>query len=71
MYLDVSGSDFSVRNTHSIIERIRIAANLRISTLEPRFNADTLAQGRIEGEFGDALLALWRFATQGRLRLCP
>ena len=64
MYLDVSGSDFSVRNTHSVIERIRIAANLRISTLEPRFNADTLAQGRIEGEFGDALLALWRFATQ-------
>ena len=64
MYLDVSGSDFSVRNTHSVIERIRIAANLRIAALEQRFNAEALAQGRIEGEFGDALLTLWRFATQ-------
>ena len=47
-----------------MIERIRIASNLRIESLEQRFNAETLQTGRIEGPCGDALVALWRCATQ-------
>lgn len=64
MYLDVSGADFAVRGTHTVIERIRIASNLRIESLEQRFNTETLQTGRIEGPSGDALFALWRCATQ-------
>jgi exoribonuclease-2 len=64
MYLDVAGADFSVRGTHSVTERIRIASNLRIDSLQQRFNAESLQSGRVEGPSGDALSALWRLATQ-------
>jgi exoribonuclease-2 len=64
MYLDVDGRDFTVRGSHSTIERIHIAANLRIETLEQRFHAAALATGCIAGPFGDALMVLWRLATQ-------
>ena len=64
MYLDVDGTDFAVRDVHSAVERVRIAANLRIESLEQRFNDDSLKSGHIDGEFGDELFALWRVAKE-------
>ena len=62
MYVTLD-ADLTVQGTHSAVERVPIAANLRIDSLEARFNAAALEAGRIEGEFGAELLLLWRFAT--------
>lgn len=63
MYVTLD-ADLAVQGSHSVVERVPIAANLRIDTLETRFNTAALEAGRIEGEFGAELLLLWRFATQ-------
>jgi exoribonuclease-2 len=63
MYMTLDG-ELGVVNTHSVVERVPIAANLRIDSLETRFNEAALAAGKIEGEFGPELLLLWRFATR-------
>lgn len=63
MYVTLD-ANLAVLGTHSIVERVPIAANLRIDSLEPRFNAAALEAGRIEGEFGAELFLLWRFATE-------
>ncbi len=68
MYLDVAGSDFSVRATHSVLERVPVAANLRIGELGERFNDTAIAAGQVEGRFGAELLALWKLAAGLRAR---
>ena len=63
MYVTLN-ADLTVQGTHSVVERVPIAANLRIDSLETRFNVAALQAGAIEGEFGSELFLLWRFATQ-------
>ncbi|SCY37178.1 exoribonuclease-2 [Nitrosospira sp. Nl5] len=63
MYLDVA-DDFTVVNTTSRIERVKVAANLRHDTLEERFNESTVAGGNLDHPFGKELLALWNFACK-------
>ena len=61
MYLDVA-DDFTITATHSCIEQVRIAANLRHDTLEQHFNEYTLAGDNLDHPFGKELRALWNFA---------
>jgi exoribonuclease-2 len=64
MYLEVDGETLSVLNTDSRIERIHIAANLRHDTLEPLFNEETLAAGKLDYEYAQELALLWQLAQK-------
>jgi len=44
------------------VERVPIVANLRIDSLEEKFNETTLAEGRLDFPFGEELGLLHRFA---------
>lgn len=44
------------------VERVPIVANLRIDSLEKKFNETTLAEGRLDFPFGEELGLLHRFA---------
>ncbi len=63
MYLDVA-DDFTITATHSRIEQVKIAANLRHDTLEQHFNEYTLANDSLDHPFGKELRALWDFACK-------
>lgn len=63
LYLDVS-DDFTVTNTESRIEKIRIAANLRHNALEQHFNEASLNRGGFEHTFSKELSLLWKFACK-------
>lgn len=63
MYLDVA-DDFTITATHSCIEQVKIAANLRHDTLEQHFNEYTLAGDNLNHPFGKELRALWNFACK-------
>ena len=63
MYLDVA-DDFTVTTTHSRIEQVRIAANLRHDTLEEHFNEYTLERSSLNCVFGQELRTLWNFARK-------
>ncbi|MGE0556713.1 MAG: ribonuclease catalytic domain-containing protein [Burkholderiales bacterium] len=61
VYFDIA-PDFSVRSHETRVERVFIADNLRHETLEPVFNAETLARGSVDHEQGATLSWLWQFA---------
>ena len=63
MYLDVA-DDFTVIATHSRLEQVQIAANLRHDALEEHFNEHTLAAGNVDYPFGKELAVLWNFACK-------
>lgn len=63
LYLDVA-DDFTVTATHSRIEQVKIAANLRHDTLEQHFNEYTLAANNLDHPFGKELRLLWNFACK-------
>lgn len=55
---------FEIVSHESRIERVPIAANLRLHEIEPHLAAEALNQGKIpDCPFGDTLLTLWRFAA--------
>ncbi len=64
LYLEVDAATLAVLNTESRVERIHIAANLRHDTLEPLFNEDTLAAGKLDYPFAPELTLLWNFAQK-------
>ena len=64
MYLEVDAMNLAVISTDSRVERIRIAANLRHDTLEPLFNEDTLAAGKLDYAFAPELKLLWELAQK-------
>jgi len=64
MYLEVEADTLAVINTESRVERIHIAANLRHDTLEPLFNEDTLAAGKLDYPFAPELRLLWDLAQK-------
>lgn len=62
LYLNVS-EDFEIVSHESRLERVHIAANLRLHEIEPHMNADQLNAGDVpDCPHGDTLRTLWRFA---------
>lgn len=64
MYLEVDAATLAVVSTESRVERIHIAGNLRHDTLEPLFNAETLAAGSRDYPHAQELALLWDFAQK-------
>ena len=55
---------FEILNNESRVERVPIAANLRLHEIEPHMELDALNRGDIPNcPYGDTLLTLWRFAA--------
>jgi exoribonuclease-2 len=68
LYLVIDATSGEVLASDSRLERVAIAANLRLAELDARLNAQSVAAGRVEGAWGAELFALWRFARQLRER---
>ena len=64
MYNEVDGETLAILGHESRVERIHIAANLRHDTLEPLFNEETLAAGRLDYPFANELTLLWSLAQK-------
>lgn len=62
MYVDVNETTLAIEHIESRVELVEIAANLRHETLEPLFNDTTIRAGKLDCEYADELLLLWRFA---------
>jgi len=64
LYVEVDATTLAVTNSESRIERLHIAANLRHDTLEPLFNEETLAAGKLDYAYAPELKLLFDFANQ-------
>ncbi|MDD2774473.1 MAG: RNB domain-containing ribonuclease [Gallionella sp.] len=64
MYLEVDAETLLITAHSSRVERIHIAANLRHDSLEPLFNEETLAAGKLDYEYATELTWLWAFAQK-------
>lgn len=64
MYIEAEAETLAILNYESRVERIHIAANLRHDTLEPLFNEDTLAAGRLDYPYAHELTLLWNLAQK-------
>ena len=53
---------FEITATRSAIERVKIAGNLRIGTLETYFHEEAIARGQADGEYGEELILLHNVA---------
>jgi exoribonuclease-2 len=62
LYLDVA-ADLRLRGTRTVVERVRIAANLRHDTLERQFNEESIAESRQDFPFGAELKVLYDLAS--------
>ena len=63
MYVEVT-PELDVVGHRSVIERLRITANLRHDSLETQFNEQQLAAGQVEHRFGAQLVLLWQLAVK-------
>jgi exoribonuclease-2 len=61
LYVEVTPGGAIASHT-TRIERVAIAANLRLAALEEVFNEETLAAGRIEHPYAAPLVQLWQLA---------
>jgi len=59
MYNEIDGETLEILGHESRVERIHIAANLRHDTLEPLFNEETLAAGKLDYPYANELTLLW------------
>ena len=64
MYNEVDGATLEILNHESRVERIHISANLRHDTLEPLFNEETLAAGKLDYPYAHELALLWKLAQK-------
>ncbi|MDP1997467.1 MAG: RNB domain-containing ribonuclease, partial [Gallionella sp.] len=64
MYNEVDGETLAILGHESRVERIHIAANLRHDTLEPLFNEETLAAGKLDYPYAHELALLWNLAQK-------
>ncbi|MBW8077825.1 MAG: RNB domain-containing ribonuclease [Gallionella sp.] len=64
MYLEVDCESLLITASESRVERVHIAANLRHDTLEPLFNEETLAAGKLDYAYAPELRLLWDFANK-------
>jgi exoribonuclease-2 len=63
LYVTLNGA-LEITASESRIERLHIAANLRHDTLEPLFNEETLAAGKLDYPWASELKLLWDFAQK-------
>jgi exoribonuclease-2 len=63
MYIEVT-PELDIAGNRSVVELVRIAANLRHDTLETQFNEEQLATGQVDHRFGEHLVVLWRLAAK-------
>jgi exoribonuclease II len=64
MYIEAEGETLAILNYESRVERIHIAANLRHDTLEPLFNEETLAAGKLDYPYASELALLWNLVQK-------
>ncbi|MBI3478927.1 MAG: RNB domain-containing ribonuclease, partial [Nitrosomonadales bacterium] len=64
MYNEVDGATLEILGHESRVERIHIVANLRHDTLEPLFNEETLAAGKLDYPYANELTLLWGLAQK-------
>ena len=64
MYNEIDGKTLAILGHESRVERIRIAANLRHDTLEPLFNEETLAAGKLDYPYAGELTLLWNLVQE-------
>jgi exoribonuclease-2 len=64
MYNEIDGATLKIVSHESRVERVHIAANLRHDTLEPLFNEETLAAGKLDYPFANELALLWNLAQK-------
>ena len=64
MYNEVDGETLAILGHESRVERVHIAANLRHDTLEPLFNEETLAAGKLDYPYASELALLWNLAQK-------
>jgi len=64
MYNEVDGQSLALVGHESRIERIHIAANLRHDTLEPLFNEETIAAGKLDYPYANELALLWNLVQK-------
>ncbi|MGA9665073.1 MAG: RNB domain-containing ribonuclease, partial [Gallionella sp.] len=64
MYNEIDGGTLAILGHESRVERIHIAANLRHDTLEPMFNEETLAAGKLDYPYASELALLWKLVQK-------
>jgi len=64
MYNEVDGASLAIVGHESRVERIQIKENLRHDTLEPLFNEETLAVGKLDYPHAEELTLLWNLAQK-------
>jgi len=64
MYNEIDGDTLEILHHESRVERVHIAANLRHDTLEPLFNEETLAAGKLDYPYANELAMLWNLAQK-------
>ena len=64
LYVEVDTGTLAVLNSESRVERLHITANLRHDTLEPLFNEETLAAGKLDYPYAAELKLLLDFAQK-------
>jgi exoribonuclease-2 len=64
MYNEVDAETLAILGHESRVERIHIAANLRHDTLEPLFNEETLAAGKLDYPYANELALLWNLVQK-------
>ncbi|HEU0220103.1 MAG TPA: RNB domain-containing ribonuclease [Gallionella sp.] len=64
MYNELDGATLEILGHESRVERVHIAANLRHDTLEPLFNEETLAAGKLDYPYAAELTLLWNLAQK-------
>ncbi|MCX7192103.1 MAG: RNB domain-containing ribonuclease [Proteobacteria bacterium] len=64
MYIEVEAETLNILNYESRVERVHIAANLRHDTLEPLFNEESLAAGRLDYPYANELTLLWHLVQK-------
>ena len=64
MYIEVEADTLAILNYESRSELVHIAANLRHDTLEPLFNEETLAAGKLDYPYAAELMLLWQLVQK-------
>lgn len=64
MYNEIDGETLEILGHESRVERIHIAANLRHDMLEPLFNEETLAAGKLDYPYANELALLWKLVQK-------
>ena len=64
MYIEVEQESLAILASESRVEEVHIATNLRHDELEPLFNEQTLAAGKLDYPYGNELKLLWELAQK-------